>query len=92
MVAGVQTVKSGEMSQRAAQTTFSVPRAILQTHLNEKVTLGANPGKMSRFTYQQERKRVMYVCNLTDMGVRLSQTTKQFLIYAAGSYAKRSIL
>ena len=74
------------MSQRAVQTTFNVPRAILQTHLNEKVTLGANPGKMSRFTYQQKRKLVNYACNRLDVGVRFGK--KRFLIYA-GQYAKK---
>ena len=44
MVAGLQAVNSGEMSHRAVQTTFNVPRATLQTRLNEKVTLGANRG------------------------------------------------
>ena len=73
------------MSQPAVQTTFNVPLAKLQTHLNEKVTLDANPGRMSGFAYQQEIKVVDYACNWTDIGVRFDQ--KQFLIYP-GQYAK----
>jgi len=73
------------MSEQSVQTTFNVPRATLQTHLNEKVTLEANPGRMSRFTHQQERKLVDYARNRTDMGVRF--TKKQFLVYA-GQHAK----
>ena len=56
-----------------SQITFNVPRATLQTHFNEKVTLDANPWKMSRFTYQEERNLVDYACNRTDMGVRFDK-------------------
>ena len=85
MVAGVQTVKSGEMSQRAALTIFNVSRAILQTRINQKVTLHAKPGRWSRFTYQQEKKPVDYACNRADMDVGFGK--KRFLIYA-GSMRK----
>jgi len=80
MVAGVQIVNSGEMSQRAAQATFNVPWETLQTHLNDNVTLNAKLGRMSRFTYQQEGKPVDYACNRTDMGMGFGK--KQFLLYA----------
>jgi len=88
MLAAVQAVKSGKMCQRAAQPTFNVSRATLQTHHNEKVTLDAKPERISRFTYQQERKLVDYACNWADMGgVRLGK--KQFLLYA-GQNAKKN--
>jgi len=74
------------MSQETIQTTFNVSRPTLQTHLNEKVTLDANPGKMSRFTYQQEIKLMDFACNRTDIGVRFDK--KQFLMYA-GQFAKK---
>jgi len=86
MASAVRAVNSGEISQRAAQTIFNVPRATLQTRLNGKVSLDAKPGRMSRFTYQQERKLVDYSCNRADMGVRFGK--KQFLLYA-GQYAKK---
>jgi len=69
------------MSERAVQTTFNVPRARLQTHPNEKITLDANLGRMSRFTYQQERKLVNYACKRIDMGVQFGK--KQVLLYAS---------
>jgi len=61
------------MSQRAVQTIFNVPRATPQTRLNEKATLDANLGRMSIFTYQQERKLVDYAYNRTDMGIRFGK-------------------
>ena len=85
MVAGLQAVNSGEMSHRAVQTTFNVPRATLQACPNEKVTFDANTGMMPRFTYQQVRKRVDDARNRTDMGVGFAK--KQVLIYA-GQHAK----
>jgi len=57
-----------------------------QNHLNEKVTLEAKSGRMSRFKYQQERKLGDHACNWVDMGVRFGK--KQFLIYV-GQYAKK---
>jgi len=73
------------MSKWAVQTTFNVPRATLQTYIN-KVTVHANPGRISRFTYLQERKLIDYVSNRIDMAVRFGK--KQFLLYT-GQYAKR---
>ena len=86
MVAAVQAVNSGDMSQQAVQTTFNVPRETLQTHLKWKVTFDAKPGRMSWFTYQRKRKLVDYPCNREDMDVGFGK--KQFLIYA-GQYAKK---
>jgi len=54
MVAALQAVNSGEMSQRAAQTTFNIPRATLHIYLSGKITLDAKLGMMSWFNYQQE--------------------------------------
>jgi len=65
MVAGVQAVNLGNISQRTALTTFNVPPATLQTCLNEKVTLDAKPGRLSRFMYQQQKKKTWLTLHVT---------------------------
>jgi len=51
MLTAVQTINSGQMSKRAVQTTFNVPRTILQTHpmLNQHLIQirGGSPGSLT---------------------------------------------
>ena len=86
MIAAIEAVREGRMSQRQACTTFEVPRCTLQVRLSGKTQVGAKSGHPTLFSIEQEEKLVDFACNRARMGIGFGR--KQFLKYA-GDFANK---
>jgi len=81
MQSAIEAVKDGRISQRAACSTFKVPRSTLQTRLLGQTEAEAKPGRPTTLSKEHEEKLVDYACNRAALGTGLSR--QQFPLYAA---------
>jgi len=85
----IEAVKNGRMFQRAACSTFKVPRSFLQTRLSGQTEAGAKPGRPTTLSKEHEEKLVDYACNRAALGTGFGR--QQFLLYAAKVGKKHNI-